>query len=204
MGVETATYWDRVAFAGIVVELVRVVAVGFGLNDVPASLGRLIMGIMSMFYARSIFGFFTSLLCICAVGGCESPKTATVTGTVKINGQAMPTHFNGKQVSSYRVVFAGQDNAFGWSPIGPDGTYTVTNAPVGNVRLTIEPYFEREDDSPPKTSAPMEVTASAKPKPKKPQPLQIVPARYRDRSKSGLSLVVELGSQTHDIALKAP
>jgi hypothetical protein len=61
--------------------------------------------------------------------GCSKPKRAPVTGTVKLKG--------GKLVTAGQVSFWANDKLVGSAAIGADGTYSVSDAPVGEDKVTV-------------------------------------------------------------------
>ncbi len=77
---------------------------------------------------RCAAGFGLVAIALVAVGGCAKPK-AVVTGKVKLA--------NGQLVTAGTVSFWGSDNRVGSSPITGDGSYSVPDAPVGEVKITI-------------------------------------------------------------------
>jgi hypothetical protein len=66
---------------------------------------------------------------VVGLAGCGKPKRAQVTGVVKLKG--------GKPVTSGQVNFWANEKLVGTGQIGPDGTYTVTDAPVGEDKVTV-------------------------------------------------------------------
>lgn len=76
--------------------------------------------------------FVGSLLaCSLLVAGCGGPKTAKVSGTVMFGGKALP----GGKITFYPANGGAANPAS--ADIQEDGTYTVTNVPVGEVKVTV-------------------------------------------------------------------
>ena len=128
------------------------------------------------------------------VVGCETQKPS-VSGTVRFQGQPLP---------SGTVHFHGADGRVEHSLISADGTYTVTNAPIGIVRITVQshgaappkmPSSGGKAPTPPPEIAPRtEDRRDTKYVP--------IPPRYKDPEKSGLTYTVSAGAQTHNIELQ--
>jgi hypothetical protein len=110
--------------------------------------------------------------------GC-SRGTGNVSGTVK---------FNGKPLTDGTVIFYDQDNRVRSSKITAEGTYSVTEVRTGMAKITV--------------AVPLPIVfvgpGSTTPAPKAPP----VPARYADSERSGLTLDVVRGDQTHPIELE--
>jgi len=73
-------------------------------------------------------GFGLLAVALAAAAGCGKPK-AVVTGKVRLT--------SGKLVTAGTVSFWSSDNRVGSSAIAPDGSYTVPDAPVGDVKITV-------------------------------------------------------------------
>jgi len=124
--------------------------------------------------------------------GCgHKHPTATVSGTVK---------YKGELVQAGMVVFYGSDNQAASAPISPEGTYTATGVPVGDVKITV---------TTPRPAA--ELKKAAKQNKQRfgkgnPYPESVdtvtVPDKYGDPAKSPLSLTVKEGPQPYDIEMK--
>src|SRR6266545_2080898 len=68
------------------------------------------------------------LLAVAVGCGPNYKARGTVKGKVTISG---------KNLTAGNVMFYGKDNLTGSSPIGSDGTYAITDAPVGDVKITV-------------------------------------------------------------------
>jgi hypothetical protein len=133
------------------------------------------------------------LLFVLAISGCgkSGAPTATVSGTVT---------YRGAPVTAGTVSFFGPDNRVATTSINPDGTYTATNVPVGEVTVAVN------------TPRPVtELKKAAKQNKKRfgvgvPYPETVdrisIPVDYSNPAKSGLGLTVVKGSQPYDIVLK--
>jgi hypothetical protein len=128
-----------------------------------------------------------------AIPGCGSGKaTATVTGTVTYQGKPLPAG---------KVSFFGLDGQVASGLIGEDGSYEITNVPLGLVKVAVSTPL------PP----PPEIIKAAKEGKRrfgKGNPITVdsntvsIPAKYSEPAKSGLSLTVTEGSQPYVIELK--
>src|SRR5712691_2896759 len=76
---------------------------------------------------RRRLGRLTPLLALLLVAGC-GPSSAKVTGKVSYKDQTL---------TSGTVTFFGPDDSRKSGSIGPDGTYTITDPPLGPVRIAI-------------------------------------------------------------------
>ena len=139
------------------------------------------------------FVILGSILCLSGLTGCGgSKKGATVSGTITYKGQTLG---NGT------VVFIAADNKGGSSPIAADGTYSISNLPVGPVKITVEtkplppaPKMPNMANMP-KIEMPGNEGASAGKYVK-------IPDRFKDPAQSGLTYEVKSGVQKHDIPLE--
>jgi hypothetical protein len=134
------------------------------------------------------------LLVILVSAGCGNPA-GTVWGKVTFEGNPLP---------SGNVSFAPDDKSAGnkgavISPIAEDGSYSLSNVPVGKVTITVETKSSAPAAAPP--GAKMNVPAGA-PNYAGPGTKHVdIPERYSQFDKSGLSYEVKSGRQTHDIQL---
>jgi hypothetical protein len=133
------------------------------------------------------------LLAVTMVGCGTGP--ASVSGTVRFKGQPLP---------SGTVLFHGSDGSVGHSLIDANGKYTLTNPPLGPVRITVQSHpvlptkITGRFSMPP--AAPPELTPKA-PDERKTRVVPI-PLRYRGPETSGLTCTVNAGSQRHNIDLQ--
>ncbi len=107
-------------------------------------------------------------------------------GTGEVSGKVT---FNGEPLPGGMVTFIPENGKAEGVRIAEDGSYKVTNIPVGPVRITVT------------TQAPVKFPGSKEPF----EPLGKyvpIPARYREAETSGLALEVKKGSQTQDLVLK--
>ena len=145
------------------------------------------------------------ILCLPGLAGCGGPKKGTVSGTITYKSEPL-----GNGV----VVFIGEGNKDGSpaiggsSPIGPDGTYKISNIPVGPMKITVETHPPPPGFKYTTTKTPhMEKNMMEAPKPL--QPINNTPSRYvkipnhyKFADHSGLSYEVTPGVQQHDISLE--
>jgi hypothetical protein len=140
---------------------------------------------------RSSVRLAALLVAAASVGvlGCGK-RTATITGKVT---------YNNKPVTSGEVVFLAQDgHASVHAPIRPDGSFTVTNAPVGPVQVAV--------DNPPPTK--VQATSKNRHDPEVREAWQqaahyvATPPKYGDPKQSGLNFDARPGSNEYNITLQ--
>ena len=127
------------------------------------------------------------LLCLLPLCGCSKPTVGTVTGKVTYKNQPVP---------SGTVTFFGQGDRVESAEIQEDGTYTITKAPVGTVKIgviTLQPWAP-----PTKSQMPDQVPETSAVK----KPFVKVPDDYRNPETSGLTYIVQPGPQTYNLELK--
>jgi hypothetical protein len=127
------------------------------------------------------------------VTGCGG-STAPVSGTVTLNGAPL--------TGGGTVTFQGSGGGAS-GVINPDGTYTIPNAPVGEVHVavvpgrgpaagvTITPPPDVSEMKPPQALAPAWTPPAA----------VSIPLKYADPNTSGLTYTVTRGEQTIDVTL---
>lgn len=129
---------------------------------------------------------FLGLLTVLLLSGCGEAAT-------KVSGKVS---YRGKPLNSGTITFFCKDNQVVRScQIGPDGGYAIDNVPIGNAKITVS-----VPPPPPKMSAEVAKMAPSGDEPP-PKPV-LVPTKYGDPEKSGLTYQVQKGSQPHDIDLK--
>jgi hypothetical protein len=145
------------------------------------------------------------VVALVAAGGCGK-KQAVVTGKVTLK--------DGRPVTAGTVSFFGDENRVATSQIGPDGSYKILDAPVGEVKITVQGPPQRQamggsgakmPEAPPGLGG---MPADKIPEGMSKDPLApgaIVPvnARYQDPKKTPLSWTVaaSVSAQEHDIVL---
>jgi hypothetical protein len=130
--------------------------------------------------------------------GCGEPK-GTVTGVVK---------YKDKIVKGGTVTFVSKSGkASGSSSIAEDGTYTVSNIPVGEVQISVETSSMKPSGmdvghkyQPPKEAPPEAAAGLGGGKSK--DRYVAIPESYADPMRSGLAYTVQVGQQEHPIDLK--
>ncbi len=134
-------------------------------------------------------------LAVQALAGCSRP-TGSVSGKVT---------YQGKPVAGGIVTFLGADNKVASSPIGPDGSYTIDRVGVGEAKVSVTPATSGSaipkgmKMDPGKMGAPAGAAPPAGSDPGKPL---VIPEKYRDAAKSGITYTVTAGAQQHDFDLK--
>jgi hypothetical protein len=128
--------------------------------------------------------------------GCGG-NTAEVSGTVKYQGKALP---------SGKVTFISEDGKImEFAMIDSDGSYKITKAPLGSVKITVTTPPSSQDGGPEAAKDLMKDAGKHMPGtgPKKSTEKVVpIPGNYGDPQKSGLTYEVKKGSQQHDIDLK--
>ncbi len=126
--------------------------------------------------------------------GCNRPA-GSVTGKVT---------FQGRPLSAGTVILYCENRQIFHGLIGPNGTYTISNVPPGQVRVTVRTLsHQRELWHPTKQKMPVvngPVYPAFDPS-KKGSKKTIIPARYELPEESGLSVVVVGGETVFDIDL---
>jgi hypothetical protein len=138
----------------------------------------------------------TSLALLALVAaGCAKHAVTTVKGKVT---------FGNQPVEQGTVYFVASDNAKGQAALGDGGVYTMTDAPVGEVRIGVEipprPVPVGGADTQP---TPGEVKDHPMGAPRGPDPNKWmpIPDEFKDYTKSGLKWTVPDGGGDHDIQL---
>jgi hypothetical protein len=144
--------------------------------------------------------------------GCGGQKTAKISGKVLFQGRPLP----GGLVTFYPME--GQSNPAS-AIIGEDGSYSVHNAPVGNVRITVSNLALKKGEVPPigMNGAPATFTMASKeaiakaregkdiPHPKGSKILGTyvpIPASYANIKTTGLDYSVDDKNQDYDIVIR--
>jgi hypothetical protein len=152
-----------------------------------------------------------SFILISVSAGCGSPKTARISGKVLFQGRPLP----GGLVTFYPME--GQSLPAS-AIIGEDGQYSLENAPVGSVKITVNNVALKNGEVPPigKSSARTAFTLASKeairaregkdiPPPKNSKIAGTyvpIPTSYANIKTTGLDYSVEGNSQDHDIVLR--
>jgi hypothetical protein len=142
-------------------------------------------------------------LCLCGIllaAGCGGGK-GVVSGKVS---------YQGKVVRAGMVSFIPEGGGVMSSPIEEDGSYTIRNVPVGNVKITVETESARPPalQSGPGGEAPEFMRKYVREKnpeaasPERAKRFVPIPSQYSDAGKSNLTYVVKSGKQEYDIDLK--
>ena len=143
-------------------------------------------------------------LLLLLVLGCQKSKTPA-----KLSGKVT---YNGNPVTGGEMVFYFGEGGAPEVTIRSDGTYSATDLPVGEATVTID----TESINPKGKMAPAQyggVKGAGKEKMKmSPMPEAAsqsakgeyvkIPLKYKDKKKSGLTVTLTSGEQTHDFELK--
>jgi len=104
----------------------------------------------------------------------EDKETATVQGKVSFKGQPL---------AGGEITFHPKQGKAVKVAIADDGTYSVKDLPVGATVITVESFRELRKD-------------------KEKRKFNVLPAKYADPKKSGLTYVVKAGKQEYDVDLR--
>jgi hypothetical protein len=133
-----------------------------------------------------------ALLSVMVLSGCSGEPNATVSGKVT---------YKGKPVTSGVVVLVGQGGqASAPGVVREDGTYVITKAPVGPVKVSFDnppPYlppqaYQRQAPMDKETKEAIKLASRYSP----------TPPQYKNPALSGLSVELKRGSNQFDIALQ--
>ena len=129
------------------------------------------------------------LLAVLVAGpGCSGKKTTTLHGTVT---------YKGAPVSVGAIYFHGPDNRMAMGNLGEDGTFTATDVPLGEVRVSLQVRdpgaYARQMKDP--VNRP-----TANPKGGAGPGVTSIPAKYADPNTSGLKYPID--SQTRELEVK--
>ena len=142
---------------------------------------------MMYFFVRPLPCLWVALLCLVAAAGCGTP-TATVTGKVTVSGTP---------VTAGAVTFHGENNFVQSAVIDASGTYRISNAPVGPVKVAVVSSKPRA--APPGGKAPPSHPAGGKSGGAPAASSVAVPDKYKDPAQSGLKFDLKAGEQTIDL-----
>jgi hypothetical protein len=137
------------------------------------------------------FGCLMLTLVVVLVGGCGGRKTGNVSGKVRLDGQPVPGGF----VNFFPE--SGANTGAKASPIGADGSYSVTGVPVGPAKISVQGVYGS-------TQLPNMKGPNGMDMPRSDRKTVYVPPRYSTVEQSGLTWDVKPGSEEHDIELKGP
>jgi len=138
-----------------------------------------------------------ALAVLLGVTGCGTGPTGSVSGKVS---------YLGNPVKGGNVIFSAQNGKKSvMAPIGEDGSYTVSDVPVGDVKIAVQTKALGVLAATAKISSipansPMRSGSKISPEDAARRFVQI-PDNYEDTESSGLTYVVQKGSQEHNITL---
>jgi hypothetical protein len=118
-----------------------------------------------------------------------------VSGTVTLQGQRLP---------GGTVLFHGADGRVEHALISAEGEYTIADAPLGKVRITVQSHGAVPAPFPAlgRPDRPALPELAPRPEDRRDSKHLPIPERYKDADKSGLTCTVRAGSQTHHIELQ--
>jgi hypothetical protein len=131
--------------------------------------------------------FTRFVLCSCLLAlliGCGGESGTTISGKIS---------HDGKDLNSGSITFQAQEGIVETVTIQGDGTYTVSGLPKGSAKISITV-------PPAPTPGPGGVSAD-EPGDYEANPV-LIPIKFGDTTKSGLSVELTGGEQTHDIVLE--
>jgi hypothetical protein len=136
-----------------------------------------------------------------ALAGC-GPRTGIVSGKVT---------YKNAPLGSGTITFIGgpKGDKSQWSPISADGSYQVSNVPVGNVKITVETTAPSnlgsvggmKPPSVPGVAPPPDQSTLGGADATKQGTYVPIPGKYKDAEQSGLSMEVKPGKQEHNVDL---
>jgi hypothetical protein len=138
------------------------------------------------------------LLLVVGATGCGT-SVGSVSGKVT---------FKGEPVGGGIVTFHLPGKPAKTAPIGPDGSYSIDDVPIGELKIAVDTSTAKPAEPPPEGTVPQNMPPEARKSAvyggKRPEGGKYVeiPANYSDTNTSGLTYTVKTGSQTHKIELK--
>jgi hypothetical protein len=130
------------------------------------------------------------LAALIAGPGCARKRTTTIHGTVT---------YQGAPVIAGAIYFHGPGDRMAMGNLGEDGTFTATDVPLGEVRVSLQvrdpgAYAQQMKDSPNRPAA--NAKGGGRPG------VTSVPAKYADPSTSGLKYAIDAQTQELDVKLE--
>ena len=140
------------------------------------------------FLIRFLSGLWILAICLAATVGCGK-STATVAGKVTLNGAP---------VTAGAVTFHGEDKFVKSAGIDSSGSYAISNAPVGPVKVTVVAAQPRKGRDVAGKTAPKHPGDKAG----APATFVALPEKYKDPNLSGLNFTLTAGEQTINLPLQ--
>ena len=111
--------------------------------------------------------------------------------------------YKGQPLPSGTVLFHSAEGRIEHGLVTAGGRYTIIEAPLGPVRITVQSHAPTPKGMPTRgVKAPAAPAENSPPATEKRDGKYVqIPRRYLDPAKSGLTYIVQAGSQTHDIEL---
>lgn len=118
--------------------------------------------------------------------------------TAKVSGKV---YAGDRVVTAGDIRFHGSKGGMGTGKIQGDGSYTVTDAPVGQCKITVHPAPAMPRASAPPPGVTPITTASSEGVPPNPAKSPPIPDRYQKSESTDLTFTVTSGSNTHDVKM---
>jgi hypothetical protein len=149
---------------------------------------------MALFLFSLWRSFFLALILLSSLGcsrGNPQLTGASVSGTVKYQGKIV----TGGMI---RLIALRDENETATGRILGDGTFTIPNAPLGEVKVVVDTEMARFDPSTMVKNAPPSAITFPKGSPMKYVPID---RKYRDPAQTSVRLTIEKGEQKKDIEM---
>lgn len=140
---------------------------------------------------RCVLAFPLVLMILPLATGCGGEAKGTVSGKVTYQGKPLPGGF---------VTFVPDNGAPVHTDIQSDGTYHIDKAPLGPVKISVQPKSEQEAMQ--SSRMPRDAKGYGKFQSAMTETKSSIPPKYGTPNESGLTYTVVKGPQQHDIDLK--
>jgi hypothetical protein len=160
---------------------------------------------LTCIYTRPCGGLLLAGLLVISSGCSGAPERATVKGKVTLGDKALT-------VGS--VMFLGKDNLTGTAAIDKDGNYVLSDAPVGEARISVtvpnlppgglqrmKQMINKPGVKPVESVDPNDSSKRIEMLSDLPDNIVTIPSKYSIPAESGLTYTIKPGEQTYDIKL---